>query len=67
MSHLAVAKHSFDIVAMYHVSIGHRYTGNQKVLTVVDQSPKYEFFIHVSNEKAATTANKLMEKNVHKI
>ena len=62
MGHLAVAKHPFDIVAMDHVSIDHRSTGNQKVLTVVDQFTKYAFFIHVSNEKAATTAKKLMDE-----
>ena len=48
MGHLAVAKHPFDIVTRDHVSIDHRSTGNQKVLTVVDQFTKYEFFIHVS-------------------
>ena len=62
MGHLAVAKHPFDIVAMDHVSIDHRSTGTQKVLTVVDQFTKYAFFIHVSNEKAATTAKKLMDE-----
>ena len=62
MSHLAVAKHQFDIVDMDHVSIDHQSTGNQKVLTVVDQFTKYAFFIHVSNEKAATTAKKLMDE-----
>ena len=50
MGHLAVAKHPFNIVAMDHVSIDHLSTGNQKVLTVVDQFTKYAFFIHVSNE-----------------
>ena len=35
MGHLAVPKHPFDIVAMDHVSIDHRSTGNQKVLTVL--------------------------------
>ena len=36
MGHLAVAKHPFDIVARDYVSIDHRSTGTQKVLTVVD-------------------------------
>ena len=62
MGHLAVEKHPFYIVATDHVSIDHRSTGNQKVLTVVDQFTKYAFFIHVSNEKATTTAKKLMDE-----
>ena len=36
MGNLAAAKHPFDIVAMDHVSIDHRSTGNQKVITVLD-------------------------------
>ena len=62
MGHLAVAKHQFDIVTMNHVSIDHRSTGNQKVLTVVDQFTKYAFFIYVSNEKAAPIAKKWMDE-----
>ena len=44
MGHLAVAKHPFDIVAMDHVSIDNQSTRTQKVITVVDQLTKYEFF-----------------------
>ena len=62
MGHLMVAKHPFDILLMDHVSIDHRSTGTQKVLTVVDQFTKYAFFLHVTNEKAATTADKLMKE-----
>ena len=62
MGHLDIAQHPFDIVAMDHVSVYHRATGNQKVLIVVNQLTKYAFFIHVSNEKAATTAKKLMDE-----
>ena len=46
---------------MDHVPIYHRATGNQKLLTVVDQFTKYAFFIHGSNEKAATTAKKVKD------
>ena len=62
MGHLQVAKHPFDILSMDHVSIDHRSTGKQKVLTVVDQFTKYAFFIHVNNETATTTAKKLMSE-----
>ena len=62
MCHLAVAKQQFGIVPMDHVSIDHRSTENQKVLTVVDQFSTHAFSIHVSNEKAATTAKKLMDE-----
>ena len=67
MGHLAVAKHPFDIVTMDHVSIDDGSTGNQKVLTVVDQFTKYAFFIHLSNEKAAPIAKKLMDEIFHEI
>lgn len=62
MGHLMTARHPFDIISMDHVSIDHRATGKQKVLTVVDQFTKYAFFIHVTNETAHTTAKKLMSE-----
>ncbi len=62
MGHLATARHPMDIICVDHVSIDHRATGTQKVLTVVDQFSKYAFFIHVNNEKASTTAKKLMDE-----
>ena len=37
-------------------------TGTQKVLTVVDDFTKYAFLIHMNNERATTTAKKLMEE-----
>ena len=62
MGHLRIPKHPFDIVSMDQVSIDNRATGTQKVLTVVDNSTKYTFLIHVNNERASTTAIKLMEE-----
>ena len=61
MGHLRIPKHPFDIVSMEHVSIDNRATGTQKILTVVDHFTKYAFLIHVNNERATTTAKKLME------
>ena len=62
MGHLRVPEHPFDIVSMDHVSIDNRATGTHKVLTVVDHFTKYAFLLHVNNERANTTAKKLMEE-----
>ena len=62
MGHLRIPKHSFDIMSMDHVSIDNRTTGTQKVLTVVDHFTKYAFLIHENNERATTTAKKMIEK-----
>ena len=62
MGHLRISKNPFDIVYMDHVSCDNRATGTQKVLTVVDNFVKYDFLIHVHNERASTTAKRLMEE-----